>query len=424
MTSEKKKFFGYKAVVAAVVVSFLMGMNFGGYSLCIQFLMDKFGASATAAGLGGSFETYACCIVSIFFAGFIIKKLGAKRTILISGVICGLYAFVYIFAPNLTLIYIFEVFVGASQAIGYITGMNAFISKWFIDKRETVIGVAYACVGFGGAAGVAALGALQSSVGLEAGGWVFALAAVVAIVTYIFFLKNPEDVGQKPLGWEHAAEIAEETGSDDSEQYGVGFKGALKSPSFYLMLAAVVIWGLAIVVYNYQIVIFTSGNISDLTASQLNSLGFICLAIISIIAGKATEKFGMAAYAVVAFGSAILGLAFMALWMSSGAFGLAVVAEIFLGGGYSIGGTMGGMLCTKMFGTKDFEKITPIVYAMRSIGLGTSVMVLPALADSMGTWLAPCWMGVGMLAVALVITLVAIALAPMRKLLKESGVEA
>ena len=45
----------------------------------------------------------------------------------------------------------FQAFLAALMT--FTCGMSAFIRQWFIDKRESVLGVAIACIGFGGAAG-------------------------------------------------------------------------------------------------------------------------------------------------------------------------------------------------------------------------------------------------------------------------------
>ena len=45
----------------------------------------------------------------------------------------------------------FQAFLAALMT--FTCGMSAFIRQWFIDKRESILGVAIACIGFGGAAG-------------------------------------------------------------------------------------------------------------------------------------------------------------------------------------------------------------------------------------------------------------------------------
>ena len=48
---------------------------------------------------------------------------------------------------------IYEALLGVFMAAGYSSGMNAFLSKWFIEKREMISGYAQAFIGFGAALG-------------------------------------------------------------------------------------------------------------------------------------------------------------------------------------------------------------------------------------------------------------------------------
>lgn len=71
----------------------------------------------------------------------------------------------------------FQAFLAALMT--FTCGMSAFIRQWFIDKRESVLGVAIACIGFGGAAGTWLFGVLDSRYGFGVTSIAFACLGVL-----------------------------------------------------------------------------------------------------------------------------------------------------------------------------------------------------------------------------------------------------
>ena len=62
-------------------------------------------------------------------------------------------------------------------------GMSAFIRQWFIDKRESILGVAIACIGFGGAAGTWLFGVLLlPALAEQQGDWTVPLLLAIGMM--------------------------------------------------------------------------------------------------------------------------------------------------------------------------------------------------------------------------------------------------
>ena len=91
------------------------------------------------------------------------------------------------------------------------------------------------------------------------------------------------------------------------------------------------------------------------------------------------------------------------------------IAAIFLGSGYAVGTTYGPMITTKPFGTKDYERIIPIVFGMRCIGLGVGIWIVPAIADATQNWANGCWAALVMLIAGAVMGYLAIVLSPAKE---------
>lgn len=415
--TNQPKFSGYFQAFLAALMTFTCGMSYGAYSLLIVPLSERLGCSLTAAGVPATVETFASFLVGLFGGGILIEKFTARRCVLIGSLVACVFVAGYLYLPSLALVCIFEAIVGASMAFGYSSGMSAFIRQWFIDKRESILGVAIACIGFGGAAGTWLFGVLDSRYGFGVTSVAFACLGVLCILIYVFALRTPEQLGQKPLGWEKAEALASEEGKGSGTDFGVDFKTVLRSPSLYLIMLSCLLWALSMVVSPYLATILMTNGVSDLDAANYSTVNNIAIAVMSIVVGALTSKLGPKSYVISAFGAGIVGLAAMLAWLqASRTMVTLLLAVVLLGAGYVVGTTYGPIVTTKVFGNKCYDRVIPLVFGMRCVGLGVGVLLLPTLAEQQGDWTLPLMLAIGMMVVAIIMGLLAMQLAPMRKL--------
>ncbi|MBQ6621899.1 MAG: MFS transporter [Mogibacterium sp.] len=417
---QTKKFSGYFQAVLVALMTFTCGMSYGAYGMLIVPLADRLGISIAQAGIPATIETIAAFAAGVLGAGILIEKWTARNCVLIGCIIAALFVPAYAYLPSFALVSLFEVVVGASMGIGYSTGMAAFIRDWFIEKRETVIGVCTAAIGFGAAAGTWLFGKLDTTVGLNTTCVVFACLGIFCIIVYLIALRSPDQVGQKPLGYEKAVELSRKEGKEEGDVgFGVDFKTARKSPSLYLIMAAVLLWALSMVLTPYLATILMTSGLDEMTAANGSSVANLAVAAMAIILGVLTSKLGTRAYIVTAFGAGILGLVVLFFWTRSQSMGIMYLAALLMGAGYIVGTTAGPMLTTKVFGNKAYDQIIPWVFGMRCLGLGIGVLALPSMATAQGSWSMPILLAIAMMVVALLIGLTAVKLAPMNKLHSE-----
>lgn len=418
----KTKFSGYTQAFLAALITFTCGMSYGAYGMLIVPLAERLGCSITAAGVPATVETIAAFVVGLIGGGALIKKWSARRCVLIGALIAAVFVAGYVYLPSLFLVCVFEAIVGASMAFGYSSGMSAFIRQWFIERRESILGIAIACIGFGAAVGTWLFGILDTNFGIDVTAIVFACLGLVCLVIYLFFLRNPEQVNQKPLGWEKAEALAAEEGKGASVEFGVDFKTALKSPSLYLIMASCLLWALSMVVSPYLATILMTNGVGEMAAANYSTVNNLAVAGMAIVVGALTSKLGPKSYVVTAFGAGIIGLGAMWLWLEFARNPVVLVlAAILLGGGYVVGNTYGPIVTTKVFGNKCYDNIIPLVFGMRCVGLGVGVLILPTLATDLGSWTVPLILAICMMLVAIVLGLVAMKLAPMNKLHQEDS---
>lgn len=413
----KTKFSGYSQAFLCALITFTVGMSYGAYGMLLVPLSERLGCSLAAAGVPATVETVAGFLVGLLGGGKLIEKFTARRCVLIGSLIACVFVSSYIFLPSLFLLCVWEAITGASMAFGYTNGMSAFISKWFIERREQVLGVAIAANSFGAAAGNWLYGFVDTHYGTNVTCAAFASLGVVCMLIYFLLLRNPEQIGQQPLGYESAAKLAAEEGKGETVQFGIDFSEALRTPALYILMASCLLWGLCMVVSPYLATIMMTNGVEEMTAANFATLNNLTTAVTAICIGTLTSKLGPRTYVVVAFGSAIIGLVFLAIWLEIAHLPVILaLAAILLGAGYVVGGTYGPMMATKTFGNRCFEYIINMIFAMRCIGLGVGLVLIPGMAEKTGTWFPSVILGIFMLAGALILGLLAVRLSPMRKL--------
>ena len=414
----KTKFSGYTQAILCAMITFMVGMSYGAYGMLLVPLSERLGCSIAAAGIPATVETIAGFVVGLIGGGKLIQKWSARRCVLIGAIIACLFVSSYVYLPSLGLLCVWEAITGASMAFGYTNGMSAFISNWFVTRREQVLGVAIAANSFGAAAGNWLFGMVDTNFGIDVTCGVFAGLGVISFLIYAFLLRNPEQINEKPLGYEEAAKLAAAEGSkEETVKFGIDFKDALKTPALYMLMGSCLLWALCMVVSPYLATIMLTNGVEEMTAANYATINNLTTAITAIGIGTLTSKLGPKSYVIVAFGSGILGLSALALWLEVSRTSVTLLlASVLLGAGYVVGSTYGPMMATQTFGNKCYEYIINMIFAMRCIGLGVGLILIPGLSEKLGTWFPSVLLGIGMLIGAIVLGLLAIALSPMKKM--------
>ena len=166
-------------------------------------------------------------------------KLGARKTMLISVIACAAHMIFYTFvtpgANPQSLIFMYIAGGLASFAITFGTHAvcSSVIAEWFVEKRAQVTGMVLSGAGLGAAAWVFLAGQLFKVTDYKNCYRIFScLVLVIGLLAVLLLIKSPEQMGQKPLGWEKAA------AGETEELPGVSYKEAVKSGSFKVLILA------------------------------------------------------------------------------------------------------------------------------------------------------------------------------------------
>lgn len=417
----EKKFFGYKAAVGAFLIIFV---NLGVAStlgIFLASLSEYSGWSVAMCGYIGTANTIGNIVLSMVVAKAL-PKIGVRKCMFISIIGIVLHAWLYTFATpgqnvmSLVFYYLGGLICSFAITFGTHATCSTLIAKWFIEKREKITGIVLSGAGFGAALWVFLAGQLFKFYDFKMCYRVIScLALIIGGLALIFLVKTPEELGQKPLGWDKV----ENKSTTEVGAIGVSKAEALKSPSFWLFAVAMLFVCVAYTaILSYGPTWWQMNGLSSTDAANWNAAQLIIAALFLLVAGSLFVKIGPSAF------TSILCVAFVAcmvimIKLSSGATTIMMLLIVLLLGlSYPLNASVPSMVGQSIFGGKDFASISATLMTAVYLGQFLCAPVMSIfLAKENG--FAISWAVFGGAAVlGLVLILIAVAKSPLKKLYK------
>lgn len=162
------------------------------------------------------------------------------KLIMGSAVTCQMIALVlFATAHALPQVYVAGAFTGIAVTGVYTTSNNVFASTWFAsNRRGKLFGMVNCCAGLGAIIWPPIIQFFISTCGWRVGIICFAVSSAVFLFPWCFFVyaRTPEEKGLKPLGYEKETESRAKY---DDNSRGVNLSTIYRSPTFYLLIIAV-----------------------------------------------------------------------------------------------------------------------------------------------------------------------------------------
>lgn len=233
-------FYGWWVVAAASVQGmFGNGTVSNGFSIFFESIRRDLGVSYTAmslvfslaraeGGMGGP------------IVGWLVDKFGARRMILIGGIMAGLGLIALSRATEywqFILLFVGVVSVGKTAGLGQT--LMASVNQWFIRRKGLALSTLMTSFAGGGAIVVPLLGLGIAAIGwrdtlLYTGAFIFLITLPVAYI----IRSKPEDIGLRPDGDAAPATSEREQGRAERRQPGQEFtvRQAIRTSAFWLIL--------------------------------------------------------------------------------------------------------------------------------------------------------------------------------------------
>lgn len=419
--NSNKGFFGYKAVVGAFLVMFV---NLGVCTTLGVFLASLAEYSEWdlgTVGYIGTVNTIGNIILSIV-AVKSLDKLGVRKTMLISIICCAAHMCFYCMVQpgrttmSLICMYIAGFLASFSITFGTHAACSTVIAKWFIEKREHLTGIVFSGAGFGAAIWVFLAGQLFKVTDYKGCYRVIIILTLVIGLAAIFLLvKEPEKLGQKPLGWEKA-EKASGDSVEAAELPGIEKAAAMKTPSFWLLAAALLcVCSAGSTFMAYSPAWWQQNGWSATAASNWDALYLLLSGFVLLFVGKVLSKVKVSvfvigvcvAYAVAAIVSSMMNGSPVAMLM--------ILIVLFGALAYPLSASIPGLMGQSIFGAKDAAAISATLMTAVYLGQALYNPIVARFLASPGGFPAAWRFFAGAALLGMALILAAIAMSPMNK---------
>lgn len=364
MNETSSRFFGYKASIGALLILFAHVGVLGTFPLFLPSIIQDTGLDTVAVSLCLTVSSIVAFLCS-FFVGKLILSLTPRWLLLLGSLAIALRGIILAYAPSLVFFYIAAAVCGFSLGCATQICASVIVKSWFIEKQGTMTGLVLA----GGSLGNAVY-AVMSGLFIEEYGWRAAnliLAAVTLAITIpmiLLFIKTPESMGQKPLGWEKAAEIQAAATAKKSGAGGLEMSEARRTLSFWCIIAALVLLGISVSGFRSFVVLFWQAQgMSVALSANLVAAFMIAATVASFGAGKIADKFGVKTYSVVMHGAALAGILSAIFSIGNNNMVLVCGTVLFFGASIPVTSASTPILTAQVFGLRDFEKISGTMHA-------------------------------------------------------------
>lgn len=275
MSETKEKFSGYRvAIGCALVVLSHLGCCYL-WGVMLPHFLKAFQCS-TAVLAGSSSVGTIIAFFAAMSSGTMLKKFSPRTVLMFGTCVCAAFMLINAFATAPWMIYVSNGISGFIIAYGGHLTCTTIINRWFIKKRSTVIGVVLSGAVFGGSLYMFLAGQLIGRVGqmntyLILGG----LSVCIALICEIALIRStPEELGQKPLGWnEVREESVKATSTDDDAESGLTASEARKSKEFVMLIIAVFMSAMLMATFTtYATTFWMSEGLAQSTAATMASI--------------------------------------------------------------------------------------------------------------------------------------------------------
>ncbi len=245
-------FYGYGMLAAVWCIYFcVFGTVLYGASVINADMQQAMGFSEQYIGVAGTLCTLSSGLMGPL-VGRLISSRGVRLTFLIGSVLVLLSSLALAVLPQsvFSFLLLYGLVVGAGMGFAGLVPVQSAVNDWFDRKKSFAMAVVLTAGSVGGFVAPQVVERL-----LTAGGWVWgwryvaAMAGIALVISLVFIVDRPEDVGQFPDGLPAGAVGAEEPpaageeGPPDRKTFGlILFSYATRTYIYYSIMAYLVIF--------------------------------------------------------------------------------------------------------------------------------------------------------------------------------------
>ena len=384
-------FYGWIIVgISTLVFAIVRGVN-DAFSVFFVAILEEFGWSRAAVASVFSLARLTEGTISVG-VGMLSDRFGLRRLVPVSACLVALGL---VLASQAQTLWMFYVAYGVIFAIGY-CGLGELshvplISRWFVRKRGTAIGIAMAGMGLG----ILLIVPLAQMCILHLGWrWAYVILAAIVVVgvippTLLWQRERPEDLGLLPDGDvsepppRRSATSAVRYPSTSRAHPGWTLRAALRTPTLWLLFAMRIFTplGMMMVVPHHVAYLIGQGFSKPVAALAFGSLGIFSFTG-RIFFGLLSDRLGQITTIILTYSLSIVGTLLLLslhdpehrwlLWCHLAVYGL----------GFGARGPVTSALVTQLFHGKNWGAILGFL----EIGSGLGGTIGPSFSGLLFDW--------------------------------------
>ena len=387
-------FYGWVIVLCgAVVLGVTHGVVTNCYSLYIIPVSESLGVSRDAFSVCSLIVNALYALIS-YISGAVARKIPLKWTLRIAGLLLPASYFCYSFCASIEAFWAVSFLVGVSVSFLTFVPFTSVISNWFVEKRGTALGICFMGSGLGGMVMNSLIARL-----LERYGWqtayrvTGAIMLAVLVISLFFVIKvTPQEMGLRPLG--------AGTKADSEPLYGLTFRQALRTSSFFaLILLTVAIGFISSMLSGVIAPHLVDSGYDTLFAARIVTFYLGALAVSKILLGRLYDRIGAIPSTLISMMGFLIGLAGLYFCRSAPALPLIMVASL----GTAASNVSYPITTQYAFGTRDYATIYGFMMGTNFVFSSLGVYAANRLFTMTGSYQAALLLSAGIAVLAILI---------------------
>ena len=334
----------------------MSGVGFYAFAVFFKPIQGEFnwGREVTSAAFT---MFYLAQAISSPFIGRLTDRYGPKRILTLGGIMLGTGLALLSLTTNLLYFYVGYGIMGLGCSSMGMIPVSHVVSDWFKKRRGVAVGIASSGLGIGGFVLPLIIGIyLIPNFGWRTTYQILAVSSLLFIILIVqFAIKTSPNVTEPHLD---AVEQSEETKSSSQSSGGWTLNAALKTPTFWLITCAYVLFQLSQVGTTQHLV----NHLTDIgfpvaTATAIFSVTSLTTAAGKLFFGYISDRFKIQYCAVLSFLSGLV--ATITLLVLNTASPLLLICLYILSMGLAVGGwaPLSSMLISTNFGMEHYGTI-------------------------------------------------------------------
>ena len=385
MSSSLTKRYAASIVTAmTIAVTFSAGIAWNTFPLFANSMIEEFGCLRTEFTLSITLVNVVNAIISMFFYGRMVEKLGVRRYMLLCNVVEILAFVTFAMAQNVYMCWLGGCLFGFGSAGMSINTVNVIVDRWFLKNQAKVISIPNTVSAVVGIFTSSLWAFFIMALGWRLPLWITVGVGVVSfLLIFAFYKGDPKDLGVDPM---YADEVsrANEAADLSGESDGIAYRDIFKTRQFWTLAIGYFGNGLLSFAIMSNLALFASDFGYADQSGFIMSVALVVQAVSFVVAGPVIDKLGSKWCVVLtAVAISITAIIFM--------MGTVPVVAMYIAAGL-IGFTSGsgqmpmGVSVREAFGRREFSKKMGTVTSFCLFGFAFGPSILNLFYDTMGTY--------------------------------------